>query len=331
MNKYIFFRTDRIGDFLMSSILFKSIKNSDKTSVIIVIASKKNFEYIKKAEFVDEVILFPESFTKKFLFYLKFFFKKFYLVGILDGKKRSIYFSLIVRSKYKFLFTYKKFYSLVFKYLFSKIFLDKNCSSKFDEIKNLLKYIGILFSENDLNTISYDRVNNYTLNISNLNKFILIHFDEKWIFNDYINSYKSIEPLNEKILLEFLEKIVLNSGMDLVVSTGSKSNKYIDFIKKKFSFLNKNIYFYNSFGNKIYLYDNLSFSQLEKLILNSDTLITCHGAPSHVGAALNKKIIDIIDMSEDDFFLKWTAHFRNHNLIYRDGFINISKKILSLL
>ena len=331
MNKYIFFRTDRIGDFLMSSILFKSIKNSDNMSVIIVVASKKNFEYIKKAEFVDEVILFPESFTKKFLFYLKFFFKKFYLVGILDGKKRSIYFSLIVRSKYKFLFTYKKFYSLVFKYLFSKIFLDKNCSSKFDEIKNLLKYIGILFSENDLNTISYNKVNNYTLNISNLNKFILIHFDEKWIFNDYINSYKSIEPLNEKILLEFLEKIVLNSGMDLVVSTGSKSNKYIDFIKKKFIFLNKNIYFYNSFSNKIYLYDNLSFSQLEKLILNSDTLITCHGAPSHVGAALNKKIIDIIDLSEDDFFLKWTAHFRNHNLVYRDGFINISKKILSLL
>ena len=93
MNKYIFFRTDRIGDFLMSSILFKSIKNSDNTSVIIVVDSKKNFEYIKKAEFVDEVILFPESFTKKFLFYLKFFFKKFYLVGILDGKKRSIYFS----------------------------------------------------------------------------------------------------------------------------------------------------------------------------------------------------------------------------------------------
>jgi ADP-heptose:LPS heptosyltransferase len=331
MNKYIFFRTDRIGDFLMSSILFKSIKNSDNTSEIIVIASKKNFDYIKNAEFVDEVILFPENFIKKFLFYLKFFLKKFYLVGILDGKKRSIYFSLIVRSKYKFLFTYKKFYSLVFKYLFSKIFLDQNCTSKFDEIKNLLKYIGILFSENDLNTICYNRVNNYTLNISNLNKFLLIHFDEKWIFNDYINSYKSIEPLNEETLLEFLEQIVLNSKMDLVISTGSKSNKYIDFIKKKFSFLNKNTYFYNSSKNKIFLYDNLSFSQLEKLILNSDTLITCHGAPSHVGAALNKKIIDIIDLSEDDFFLKWTAHFRNHNLVYRDGFINVSKKILSLL
>ena len=56
MNKYIFFRTDRIGDFLMSSILFKSIKNYDHKSKITIIASKKNFEYIKSADFVDEVV-----------------------------------------------------------------------------------------------------------------------------------------------------------------------------------------------------------------------------------------------------------------------------------
>lgn len=31
-NKYIFFRTDRIGDFLLSAILIKSIKRSDKNS-----------------------------------------------------------------------------------------------------------------------------------------------------------------------------------------------------------------------------------------------------------------------------------------------------------
>ena len=57
MNKYIFFRTDRIGDFLMSLILFKSIKRSDNKSKITIVASKKNYEYIKKSEYVDEVIL----------------------------------------------------------------------------------------------------------------------------------------------------------------------------------------------------------------------------------------------------------------------------------
>ena len=42
-NKNIFFRTDRIGDFLLSAVLIKSIKRSDKDSYITVIASNKNF------------------------------------------------------------------------------------------------------------------------------------------------------------------------------------------------------------------------------------------------------------------------------------------------
>ena len=60
-NKYIFFRTDRIGDFLLSSILIKSIKRSDKNSFITVVASEKNYAYINKFNFIDEVILFPNS------------------------------------------------------------------------------------------------------------------------------------------------------------------------------------------------------------------------------------------------------------------------------
>ena len=60
MNKYLFTRTDRIGDFLLSVILFKAIKRNDKMSHITVIASTKNFDYIKKNDFVD----FPKSDTQ---------------------------------------------------------------------------------------------------------------------------------------------------------------------------------------------------------------------------------------------------------------------------
>ena len=76
---------------------------------------------------------------------------------------------------------------------------------------------------------------------------------------------------------------------------------------------------------------DLSFLELEKLILLSNTIITCHGAPSHVAAAFDKKIIDIIDHSENEFFIKWTSHFRNHHLIIRKNFEFISNKILTLL
>ena len=71
-NRYIFFRTDRIGDFLLSAILIKSIKRSDKNSFITVVASKKNYFYIKNFSFIDEVILYPDSFLLKIFFYLRF-------------------------------------------------------------------------------------------------------------------------------------------------------------------------------------------------------------------------------------------------------------------
>jgi len=57
MNKYLIFRTDRIGDFLLTAILINSIKRNDPNSMITVISSEKNYKYIKSFNFVDEVIL----------------------------------------------------------------------------------------------------------------------------------------------------------------------------------------------------------------------------------------------------------------------------------
>ncbi len=70
MNNYLFFRTDRIGDFLMSAVLIKSIKKNDKDSHITVVTSNKNFFYIKSLNFIDEVFLYPENFFKKIFFFL---------------------------------------------------------------------------------------------------------------------------------------------------------------------------------------------------------------------------------------------------------------------
>ena len=43
---YLIFRTDRIGDFLITSTLINSIKQNDKKSRIFVVASTKNNEFI---------------------------------------------------------------------------------------------------------------------------------------------------------------------------------------------------------------------------------------------------------------------------------------------
>ena len=327
-NKYIFFRTDRIGDFLLSAILIKSIKRSDRNSFITVVASKKNYLYIKNFSFVDQVILFPESYFSKIIFYLRFMFKKFYLIALLDGKKRSLYFSLITRSKFKFLFTYKAFYKVLFKIFFTKIFYDNDSDNKISEIKNLLNFLSFNLDKSDLNTIDRSCVLARNFNIPSTNKYILFHLDEKWIFNDYIHTYKSIEPESAVILIQFFEKLILKTNNDLYISTGNLTNKFINFFKKNFIKIDQNIYELQFKNNKIIFFDNTSFLQLEKLILSSTLLITCHGAPIHVAGSFNKKVIDIIDTSEEDFFNKWTAHFRDYNFCLRTNFTNLSKNIL---
>ena len=57
MNQYLIFRTDRIGDFLLTIILVNSIKRNDPNSHISVVSSTKNHHFIKSFKNVDEVML----------------------------------------------------------------------------------------------------------------------------------------------------------------------------------------------------------------------------------------------------------------------------------
>ena len=62
MKKYLIFRTDRIGDFLLTAILINSIKRNNPNSYIVVVASESNFDYIKTFKNIDEVFLLKKKF-----------------------------------------------------------------------------------------------------------------------------------------------------------------------------------------------------------------------------------------------------------------------------
>ena len=65
INKYLIFRTDRIGDFLVTAILIKSIKRNDPNSYIQIVSSKNNYNYIKSFSTVDEVLILNNGFFNK--------------------------------------------------------------------------------------------------------------------------------------------------------------------------------------------------------------------------------------------------------------------------
>jgi len=291
MNKYLLFRTDRIGDFLLSLILIKSIKRNDSNSHITLVSSEKNYEYIKSFKIVDDVILLKKSFFNKINTFLLLNKNSYKSIIIHDSKIRSKIISYFLKSETK--------YYLKKKYLNSYI----------DEIKIILNNLNFNFSNEDLNTLSSRNLNNSNINGKD---YILFHFDEKWIFDQYINSYVNIEP-SEKDLEVFLNNLAFKSNKKIIVTSG-----------KNIPMILKNV-FDKKLNQNIKLIKSSSFIELEKVIANSSLLISCHGAVSHIAAAKNINQIDIIDQSYN--YQKWTKHFRNYKSILRQDFKDLSTEI----
>ena len=297
MNKYLIFRTDRIGDFLILAILIKSIRRNDPDSFINVIASEKNYNYIKSFKIVDKVTLLTKGILSKLklIYFLRK--EKYNTIIIHDRKQRSILISLFLKTNLK-------------------IVSNANLNiSYFSDIKKILNHLNFSFDKADLNTLN----NRTYVGLENLeNNYILFHFDEKWIHKEYISNYINIEP-SEKELVSFFNLLVNKTNKKLVVTTGLNSPQILNKI------------FRDKFNSKINYFNNLNFLEIESIIDKSDLLISCHGAVSHLATAKNIKQIDIIDESKTNFYKKWTDHFRNYSFIYRKNFSDLSKEIINLL
>ena len=293
MNKYLIFRTDRIGDFLVSAILIKCIKANDPKAHIIVVASRKNSSYIKTFPYVNQVIQLEDNFLSKVNVLYRLFKFKYKSIIIHDGKKRSNYISYFLKSEIKI------------------NILDFQKISHIQIIKKILEKIKFSYFDDSLNTLKhrgYDKFNKKC--------FIQFHFDEKWIYKDYIKKFINIEP-TENELLSFFEKIIKKNKKNIIITTGSNLPNKIKKIESVLSEL------------KIRVYKNLDFLELEKITSQSNLLISCHGAISHIAAANNIKQIDIIDKTYN--YSRWTNHFRNYNYLHRDRFSTLSNRIIDLI
>jgi ADP-heptose:LPS heptosyltransferase len=297
MNKYLIFRTDRIGDFLLTAILINSIKRNEPNSIITVVSSEKNYNYIKSFNFVDEVILLKNNFFDKIRL-IKKLRKTYYEFIILhDSKNRS---------------------SRISSFLKFGLRIKPNSNSNIsyiEIIKKILSELNFNFIDLDLNTLK-QRIYN-SLDYSNRD-FILFHFDEKWIYSDYISEYTNIEP-SKDALISFINLLLITSNKELIITTGMNCPNILNDI------------LYNNLDSRIKIYKKLEFLDLENLISKCKLLVSCHGSVSHVAAAHQIKQIDIIEEKKLNFYSKWNAHFRNYTPIYRKKFSELTKEIIQLL
>ncbi len=313
MKNILVFRTDRIGDFLVISSIFSSIKRNYNDCNIDIVCSNYNYDYIKTFKFFNKVFLYPDSFYQKIKFYISL--NKYDHIFVTDGKKRSIYISILKKAQFKYLFTPSKSIKKLFKRFFDKVFMIDYNLPKIQLISSFLKEINCDLIDKDINFIlNYENSN--SLPINNLEKdYIILNFDEKWIFDKYIKSYTNIEPTHEQFA-EFILK--LSEILNVVIVNGYKNNP----ILSKFKLID---------SNKVIIKDKINIFEFQSLIKKCKYIITCHGAPSHIASNYGVKIIDIIDRTEQNFFESYNFHFKNKTQLIREDFLKLSHKILNTL
>ena len=324
--KILIFRTDRIGDLIVSCPPILTIKEYLKDSNLTLVASNKNFDYAKSLNLFNEILLFPNtSIFNKIKFILKLRKKKFDCIYIFDGKEKSIISTFFLKSSLKIGISneIKKYFDL----LNIKIF-EFNNNKLYDVFQKILDYSKIDKEINHYDFISKKKNNNFANKIP-INDYVQIHLDEKWFSAFYIRSYTDINP-NYNEFIFFLKNA--SQYNNILITTGFINFPLLDEIKKKFLCkLKDNIYANNEMSHPIYFIDKPSFLDIESLMTKTKLLIICHGSLTHVANSFNIKIIDIIEESKKKFYFTYTYYINNYNFLFRSSFYKLEKMLINFM
>ena len=242
--RYLIFRTDRIGDFLITSPLIHAIKKNNTDAEVFVVSSNKNNDFIIKYNFVNKVFLLKENnLLNKIKLYFELKKYTFDAIIISDKKNRSIILALFLKGKKKIFNVSKIIQKKILKLFFVNVFLDNDHQIN-HPIENILNYncnsLNITLKDENfhylknnqfLNDFNFDK----ELNLDN-NEYAIIHCDEKWEIESYAKSFNKASSLTDlnvdaKIFTNFLLDFSQQTSKSVIVTTGIVNTKLIDELK----------------------------------------------------------------------------------------------------
>ena len=320
----LIFRTDRVGDLIVSCPPILTIKKTFKGSNITLVSSKKNYIYARKSFLFKKVLVFPETgIIKKIKFILKLRKKKFDYIYVFDGKEKSFIIAFFIQSVIKVGISTK--IKKYFNFLNIKVFLFEN-KKLYDVFQKTLNYTRVNKTIANYDFVKKKKNNNFIKKIP-INKFLQIHLDEKWFSHLYIKNYTNIRPIYNDFILFLKEASRYNN---ILITTGLINFPLLS--ELKVNFFNKyknNIYLNNQMSHKIYLIYKPTIFDIESVMSKTKSLIICHGSLTHVANSFDIKIVDIIEKSKKDFYFNYTYYIKNYNFLYRSKFSILKKKLIS--
>ena len=325
MKSFLIFWTVWIGDFIASKIIIELIKNENKNNKIDIFCSKYNKKYISNYNSINNLFILEKG---NFISYLRNIrllrnVNYDYLI-LLDGKRRSFFFSFFVKFKFKILLFKRKSLYILFAKLFSyNTFLNSEKTFQFNNFNKLLNIINIPPITQFNHYKDYKFKNKKSFNFKN---YLHLHLDEKWFEGYHYNDFDYM-GLNSKNINNFLFFLLQKYKKQIIITTGFKKISILEkiinsnFKKKKYNFHHK------LYKSKVIFFKNLDFRDLEQFVKKSKILIACEGAISHVSNSLNIPSIILIQKNRKQTALFWTGHMNLINRIYRSPIKNVMKKI----
>ena len=327
MNRYLIFRTDRIGDFIFSRIITDAIKKKNSSNIIDFVCSSYNANYIKNFKDINKIFILDKyNFKLMIKNLIEINSNKYDYIIVLDGKRRSVFFSIFLKAKYKIISLKDWRPYLLLKLFFDKFIINSEIKSQYNNFVSLANLIDLKVEKN----INYYKSYLFKKNgkkISNLN-FTLLHLDEKWFEGFYYNDFTYMS-LNNKNFDFFIETIFDKFKKPIIITSGNiKVPIFLEILEKNFTKKNDDEYISKKYKNRLRFIDNTDFQDIELIVKKCKILICCEGAISHVSNSFGIITYALINNINTAKF--WTDHMPKIKLITRNKISYICKNIKKL-
>ena len=327
MNRYLIFRTDRIGDFIFSRIVTDAIKKKSSSNTIDFVCSNYNANYVKNYRDINKIFILDKYNIKLMIKNLiEINSNKYDYLIVLDGKRRSFFFSFFLKAKYKIavLKDWRPYFLL--KLFFDKFIINSEVKNQYNNFVSLANLIDLKVNKKINYYNSYIFKKNVN-KISNLN-FILLHLDEKWFEGYYYHDFAYMN-LNSKNFDIFIKTIFDKFKKHIIITSGYiKVPFFHDILKNNFIKINDKEYISKRYKNRLRFIDNTDFQDIELIVKKCKILICCEGAISHVSNSFGKITYALVNNINSAKF--WTNHMPKIKLITRNKISYVCKNIKEL-
>ena len=330
LKKILVFRTDRLGDFIISKSVLNDLIHTKKYMVDIVV-SEKNYNYIKNFKSFNKIFTYKNSVFKFFLDYKNFFFSKYDYILIHDGKRRSHLISFFLRGKKFSLIKFSKsslFFSLIKIFNFSTFY-----NSETNLLFNNLQFLNHQINKNK-NNKNIDFYFDYNFDKSfylDDKKYCVFHLDEKWFKNYYYNDF-TYPDWNFEFFNKIIGTLSKKFNLPILITTGNINVEFVNnLINKFFTKKNDNIFFHNNLQKNLILLKNLNFRQIEFVLKeNCNFLVACEGGITHLSHNLGIDTFAFVQGNRGNFYKHWTGHMNKIKLFERTNSANMLKILSNL-